>query len=117
MLDKQNRGQATEIDLRNLRETMKIAEESRAAGNHPFGALLAGREQPDDGSGSFVRGGADTAERVRLEALERGAIGEQRERGGCADDQPHERKHELRRQGDRPPEKRGHGDSGNPRRG
>ena len=47
MLDKQNKGQATEIDLRNLRETMKIAEESRAAGNHPFGALLAG----PDGAG------------------------------------------------------------------
>ncbi|CAK7257504.1 MULTISPECIES: nucleoside deaminase [unclassified Shinella] len=42
MLDRQNKGQATDIDLRNLRETMKIAEESRAAGNHPFGVLLAG---------------------------------------------------------------------------
>lgn len=51
MLDSQNRGQATEIDLRNLRETMKIAQESRAAGNHPFGALLAG----PDGAVSFIR--------------------------------------------------------------
>ena len=42
MLDKQNKGQATDNDLRNLRETMKIAEESRRAGIHPFGALLAG---------------------------------------------------------------------------
>ena len=42
MLDKQQKGQVTDNDLRNLRETMKIAEESRAAGNHPFGALLAG---------------------------------------------------------------------------
>jgi len=31
---------ATDIEL--LRETMRIAEESRDAGNHPFGALLAG---------------------------------------------------------------------------
>lgn len=30
----------TDIDL--LRETMRIARESRDAGNHPFGALLAG---------------------------------------------------------------------------
>jgi len=31
---------STDIDL--LRETMRIAEASRDAGNHPFGALLAG---------------------------------------------------------------------------
>lgn len=36
------KGQLTETDLGNLREAMKIAEESRATGNHPFGALLAG---------------------------------------------------------------------------
>jgi tRNA(Arg) A34 adenosine deaminase TadA len=34
------RDRAADIDL--LRETMRIAEESRNAGNHPFGALLAG---------------------------------------------------------------------------
>jgi len=32
----------TETDIRLLRETMRIAQESRAAGDHPFGALLAG---------------------------------------------------------------------------
>lgn len=32
----------TDIDL--LRETIRIAAESRASGNHPFGALLAGPE-------------------------------------------------------------------------
>lgn len=32
----------TDADIRNLRETMRIAQESREAGNHPFGALLAG---------------------------------------------------------------------------
>ena len=30
------------IDIDLLREAMRIAEESRDAGNHPFGALLAG---------------------------------------------------------------------------
>ena len=34
------RDRATDIDL--LREAMRIAEASRDAGNHPFGALLAG---------------------------------------------------------------------------
>lgn len=29
-----------EFDLPHLRETIKIARESRAAGNHPFGAML-----------------------------------------------------------------------------
>jgi tRNA(Arg) A34 adenosine deaminase TadA len=33
---------STDIDL--LRETMRIAEASRDAGNHPFGALLAGQD-------------------------------------------------------------------------
>ena len=37
-----NQAHARETDLRNLRETMKIAEASRDDGNHPFGALLAG---------------------------------------------------------------------------
>lgn len=32
----------SEADLKNLRETMKIAQASRDAGNHPFGALLSG---------------------------------------------------------------------------
>ena len=32
----------SEVDLRNLRETMRIAQASREGGNHPFGALLAG---------------------------------------------------------------------------
>jgi tRNA(Arg) A34 adenosine deaminase TadA len=36
------KGQVMDFDLRNLRETMRIAEASLAAGNHPFGALLAG---------------------------------------------------------------------------
>ena len=35
------RDRATDIDL--LREAMRIAEASRDAGNHPFGALLAVR--------------------------------------------------------------------------
>lgn len=30
------------IDIDNLRETIRIAAESRASGNHPFGALLVG---------------------------------------------------------------------------
>ena len=30
------------IDIDHLRETIRIAAESRASGNHPFGALLAG---------------------------------------------------------------------------
>ncbi|WP_353473566.1 nucleoside deaminase [Salipiger sp. H15] len=29
-------------DLRHLRETIRIAQESRDAGNHPFGAMLVG---------------------------------------------------------------------------
>lgn len=32
----------TETDISLLRETMEIARQSRASGNHPFGALLAG---------------------------------------------------------------------------
>ena len=32
----------TSADIELLRETMRIAEVSREAGNHPFGALLAG---------------------------------------------------------------------------
>ena len=32
----------TSSDIELLRETMRIAEVSRDAGNHPFGALLAG---------------------------------------------------------------------------
>ncbi len=31
-----------DTDLAHLRDTVRIAQESRAAGNHPFGALLAG---------------------------------------------------------------------------
>jgi len=31
-----------EIDLKNLRETIGIAQECREAGNHPFGAILVG---------------------------------------------------------------------------
>ena len=33
-----------EEDLKHLRETIKIAKESRASGNHPFGATLVGPE-------------------------------------------------------------------------
>ena len=31
-------------DLQHLRETIRIAKESREAGNHPFGAILVGPE-------------------------------------------------------------------------
>lgn len=42
MRNQRHTGQALESDLRNLRETIAIAKASRTAGNHPFGALLAG---------------------------------------------------------------------------
>lgn len=42
MLNMRNKGKTTDVDLRNLRETMKIARASRDSGDHPFGALLAG---------------------------------------------------------------------------
>jgi hypothetical protein len=33
-------------DIEHLRETIKISLASRAAGNHPFGSLLVGPDEP-----------------------------------------------------------------------
>ncbi len=60
---------ATDLDVQRLRLAFQVADRSRAAGNHPFGAVLVGPDSEvwlEQGNGFAAEGGDMTAHAERL---------------------------------------------------